>query len=142
MSPSSHVQVNLPAVGVATFMSLLLDFGFFSPSCTRVASLFWKLTIGLRFSTRWMPTMPRKAPKLSCEHKDPQNYFGKSKNVNLEERTREEWPTHDDAGVISSHGHVVRAGGGDQTYGQDHQGQSQQRHGDPQGRSPATQVLS
>lgn len=54
----------------------------------------------------------------------------------------EAWATHDDAGVISGHGHVVRAGGGDQTYGQDHQRQSQQRHGDPQGRSPATQVLN
>lgn len=50
--------------------------------------------------------------------------------------------THDDAGVVSGDGHVVRAGGGDQTYGQDHQRQSQQRHGDPQDRSPATQVLS
>lgn len=50
--------------------------------------------------------------------------------------------THDDAGVISGHGHVVRAGGGDQTNGEDQQRQSQQSHGDPQGRSPATHVLN
>lgn len=50
--------------------------------------------------------------------------------------------THDDAGVVSGDGHVVRAGGGDQTYGQDHQRQSQQRRGDPQGRPPAAHVLS
>lgn len=81
MSPSSHVQANLPAVGVAAFTSLLLAFGFFSPSCTLVDSVFLRLTIGLRFSTRWMPTMPRKAPKLSCEHKDPRMTLGKVKTV-------------------------------------------------------------
>lgn len=28
------------------------------------------LTMGLRFSTRWMPTIPRNAPKLSWRHKE------------------------------------------------------------------------
>lgn len=41
-----------------------------SPTHTLSMSLFRKLTIDLRFSTRWMPTMPRNAPKLSCRHKD------------------------------------------------------------------------
>lgn len=50
--------------------------------------------------------------------------------------------THDDAGVIAGDGHVVCAGGGDQTDGQDHQRQSQQRHDHQEGRSPATQVLN
>lgn len=111
----------------------------FGPRFNTCVSSLWRLTIGLRFSTRWMPTMPRNAPKLSCKHKGAGNDL---KNRNLEGRRREAPATHDDAGVISGHGHVVGAGGGDQTDGQDQQRQSQQGHGDPQGRSPATQVLN
>lgn len=50
--------------------------------------------------------------------------------------------THSDAGVISSDRYVVCASGGDQTYSQHHQSQSQQRHGHPQSRLPPTQVLN
>lgn len=48
--------------------------------------------------------------------------------------------THGDAGVVASHGHVVRASGGDQTHGEHHQGQGQQGHRHPQGRLPPPQV--
>lgn len=50
--------------------------------------------------------------------------------------------THNDSGVISSHGNVVCARGRDQTYSEHHQSQSQQSHGHPQGRLPPTQVLN
>lgn len=50
--------------------------------------------------------------------------------------------THDDAGVISSHWHVVGASGRAQAHSQHHQSQSQQRHGHTQSRLPPTHVLN
>ena len=49
--------------------------------------------------------------------------------------------THGDPGVIPSNRHVVGASGRDQSYGQNHQRQSQQSHGHPQSRLPPTQEL-
>lgn len=118
------------------------------------------LTMGLRFSTRWMPTIPRNAPKLNCGHRkgklwelhikgltngakmsQPVWGFHGTEHRSVPLGCVKESGTHYDAGVLSNDSHVVGASGRDQTYDQRQQTQSQQRDGHPQSGSPPTQVL-
>lgn len=103
----------------------------------------YKLTMGLRFSTRWMPTIPRNAPKLSWRNKRNVcvcNLKPTGSPYNLFYIYKKNCFTHGDAGVISRHGHVVGASGWDETDGEDHQSQRQQTHGHPQSRLPSADI--
>lgn len=105
-----------------------------------------RLTMGLRFSTRWMPTMPRKAPKLSWRH---QETWGETSGEFTSVRTKtfnscggEVSVAHSDARIMSGHRDIVGASGRDEPHSQDHQRQSQERDGHPQGRPLPTQILN
>lgn len=147
VTPGGHLQGSrrVPVAhltfGVATQTSLWLDFqSQLRHLCCLVLQTHHRPAVFHQVDAD--DAQERSETQLRAQQQQQQQPETLWKNSGEEGRKRAARATHDDAGVVPGDGHVVGAGGGDQTYGQDHQGQSQQGDGDPQGRSPAPQVLN